>query len=122
MDKNIVNWTKIREQGLAIFLLKNNFEKINYFESDSTFTYLVLEDGSKVQVDIYLHQLEKVLPPAVFYRCGWSYLVNLNKVREYWMLEYPFLVMSNGNIIPISPPDKLKVKKALRNKVEIIHE
>ena len=122
MENDIVNWSVVREQNLASFLLRNNFEKINYFESDSDLTFIVLEDGSRVRVDSFLHQLEKILPANIFYRCGWSFLINVNKVKEYWMLEYPFLVMSNGDIVPVSQVDKDKVKKHLYKRVEIKQE
>jgi len=122
MENDIVNWTKMREQSLASFLLQNNYEKVNYFESDSDLTFIVLDDGSRLRVDTFLHQLETILPSTVFFRSGWSFLVNVTKIREYWMLEYPFLVMSNGDIVPVSQVDKEKVKKFLFNKVEIRHE
>jgi DNA-binding LytR/AlgR family response regulator len=119
MNNDIEKFIKIKEHSLASFLLKNSYEKINYFESDGDLTFIVLDDGSKIQLQSYLHQLEKILPPNIFFRCGWSFLVNITKIREYWMLEYPFLVMSNGDIVPVSQVDKERVKKQLFNKVII---
>jgi len=122
MKDDIEKLIKIKEHSLASFLLRNNYEKINYFESDGDLAFIVLDDGSKVQLQSYLHQLERILPSNVFFRCGWSFLVNVSKIREYWMLEYPFLVMSNGDIVPVSQVDKEKVKKHLFNKVDIKQE
>jgi DNA-binding LytR/AlgR family response regulator len=106
MKTELLEGVKEREKDLASFILNKSYERINYFESDGILTYIVLEDGSRVKIDLFLHQLEKVLSPKVFYRCGWSFIVNLTKIHEYWVLEYPFLVMENGEIIPVPQSEK----------------
>lgn len=117
MKSELLDNVKERERDLASFILKSNHERINYFESDGILTYIVLDDGSRVKLDLFLHQLEVALSPKVFYRCGWSFIVNLTKIHEYWVLEYPFLVMENGEIIPVPQSEKNTIRGLVSEKL-----
>jgi DNA-binding LytR/AlgR family response regulator len=112
---------KIKGKGndLISVLIRKDNERINYFESDGILTYIVFADGSRLKVDLFLHQLEGILPSKLFYRCGWSFIVNLSKIQEYWVLGYPFLVMENGEVIPVPQSEKETIKSLISNKMII---
>lgn len=119
MNTTLLNPVKTRSRSIPDLLSRNNFEKVCYFESDGDLTYIVLDDGSRVRLDTFLHDLEKVLPSQTFFRCGWSFVINLNKVREYWILDYPFVVMSNGEVVPVPHTDVERIRKRLNEKVAV---
>lgn len=120
MESELLNKVRDRETNYATILIKENNKRISYFESDGIMTYIVLDDGSRVKVEMFLHQLENVLPSTIFYRCGWSFIVNLSNIQEYWMLEYPFLVMNNGEVIPVPQSDKDVVKNLVSSRLAVM--
>jgi two-component system LytT family response regulator len=84
--------------GKIIFLEPN---EILYCESDGNYSTIFLESGQKLLVTQILKSLEEKLPKDLFYRIHNSYVVNLNKVREYQKTE-GYVLLTNGKHLPVS--------------------
>jgi|GEM_PF-1740706 Response regulator of the LytR/AlgR family len=82
-------------------LSNRNMDSICFFESDEEDTFLVLGDGSRRKINARLDQLERFLPVRSFHRCGWGFIVNLNRIQEYLSVDKPVLIMDNGEVIPV---------------------
>ncbi|MCP9767478.1 DNA-binding response regulator [Lacihabitans sp. LS3-19] len=80
-------------------------DEILYCESDGNYCNVFLENGQKLFLTQILKQIEEKLPKNLFYRVHNSYVVNLNKVREYQKNE-GFLVLTNGKKVPVSRTKK----------------
>lgn len=86
-----------------IYFLEPN--EILYCESDGNYCNVFLENGQKLFLTQILKQIEEKLPKTLFYRVHNSYVVNLNKVREYQKNE-GYLVLTNGKRVPVSRTKK----------------
>ncbi|MCA0363783.1 MAG: LytTR family DNA-binding domain-containing protein [Bacteroidetes bacterium] len=75
--------------------------EILYCESDGNYCNVFLDNGQKLFLTQILKNIEEKLPKSIFYRVHNSFVVNLNKVREYQKNE-GYLVLTNGKHIPVS--------------------
>ncbi|MFN8431238.1 MAG: LytTR family DNA-binding domain-containing protein [Spirosomataceae bacterium] len=75
--------------------------EILYCESDGNYCNVFLENGQKLFLTQILKNIEEKLPKSIFYRVHNSFVVNLNKVREYQKNE-GYLVLTNGKHVPVS--------------------
>lgn len=83
-------------------------------ESSNNYTTVVLADGTTVLVSKPIYEYDELLRGYGFLRCHQSHLVNKAFVRS-WRKEYgDFLVMTDGNQVPISRGKKETVKRALQ--------
>lgn len=82
-----------------IYFLDPN--EIIYCESDGNYCNIFLENNQKLFVTQILKNVEEKLPTELFYRVHNSFVVNLNKVREYQKNE-GFIILSNNKKIPVS--------------------
>jgi len=76
-----------------------------YCEGDGNYCSIFLENGQKLFMTQILKNLEEKLPKDIFYRVHNSFIINLNKVREYQKTE-GYVVLTNGKIIPVSRSKK----------------
>ncbi|MBK6978179.1 MAG: response regulator transcription factor [Cytophagaceae bacterium] len=82
-----------------IYFLESH--EILYCESDGNYCNVFLENGQKLFLTQILKNIEEKLPKSIFYRVHNSFVVNLNKVREYQKNE-GYLVLTNGKHVPVS--------------------
>jgi two-component system, LytTR family, response regulator len=75
--------------------------EILYCESDGNYCSVHLDNGQRLFITHILKSIEEKLPKEIFYRVHNSYVINLNKVREYQKNE-GFVVLTNGKTIPVS--------------------
>jgi two-component system, LytTR family, response regulator len=80
-------------------------EEILYCESDGNYCNVYLENAQKLFLTQILKNVEEKLPKNIFYRVHNSFVVNLNKVREYQKNE-GYLVLTNGKHVPVSRTKK----------------
>ncbi len=92
----------ISYDGKIVFLDPN---EILYCESDGNYCKIFLENGEKLFITQILKSIEDKLPEDTFYRVHNSYVVNLNKVREYQKTD-GYLVLTNNKQIPVSRQKK----------------
>ncbi|MEX0996800.1 MAG: LytTR family DNA-binding domain-containing protein [Flavobacteriaceae bacterium] len=76
-------------------------EEIIYCESDGNYCHIFLENNEKLFVTKKLKEMEEMLPAENFYRVHNSFVVNLNKVREFVKTD-GYLVLDNKQKIPVS--------------------
>lgn len=84
--------------GKIVFL---DPDEILYCESDGNYTSIYLESGEKLFITQTLKKIEDKLPEHEFYRIHNSYVINLNKVREY-LKNDGYIVLINNKKIPVS--------------------
>jgi two-component system LytT family response regulator len=83
--------------------------EIVFCESDSNYTMVHLGDGRKKLISRTLGEFEEMLEPFHFCRSHNSYLVNMNEVREYVKSDGGYLVLKNGQTIPVSKTKRDKL-------------
>lgn len=76
-------------------------DDIVYCESDGNYCHIYLELGKSLFLTQQLKAVGLLLPPEKFLRTHKSYIVNLNKIKEYHRVEH-YLLLSNGKHIPVS--------------------
>ncbi|NUY80371.1 response regulator transcription factor [Flavobacterium sp. MAH-1] len=88
--------------GKIIFLEPDS---ILYCESDGNYCTIFLENKEKILITQKLKFMEEKLSDSHFFRVHNSYLVNLNKIREYHKSD-EYVVLSNQVKIPVSRQKK----------------
>lgn len=80
--------------------------KIIYCKSQNNYTFMYLEDGKEVLISKTLKEVEKVLDEFLFLRIHQSYLINPNYIQKHLKNDGGYVVMNNGQHIPISNSKK----------------
>ncbi|RXR20203.1 LytR/AlgR family response regulator transcription factor [Flavobacterium stagni] len=88
--------------GKLLFL---NADDILYCESDGNYCTVFLENKEKLFVTQKLKFMEEKLADHYFFRIHNSYLINLNKVKEFHKSE-DFVVLTNQCRLPVSRQKK----------------
>lgn len=81
-------------------------DEVLFCESDGNYTLFCLSDGRKILVSKTLREFEEFLKHAGFFRVHKSYLVNLSRIIRLDKSEGGFLIMSNGDKIPVGASRK----------------
>lgn len=99
MDKN-------RRDKLALptsdGLLFVKISEILRCESDSSYTHFKMADGRNILVTRTMKEYESLLPDAVFFRAHKSHLVNINYISQYVNRDGTYIIMDNGDSVPIA--------------------
>ena len=82
-----------------------NSDEILYAESDGNYSTIYLEEGKKVVITKKLKEVDGLLPLENFYRVHNSYIVNINKIKEYVKTD-GYLVLKSDDQIPVSRQKK----------------
>jgi len=93
-----------------------NFDEINRCEAMDNYTRFFLADDSKILVTKTLKEYEKLLPSNIFMRPHQSHIVNKNKIQSYIKTEGGYLLLKNGDRVPVSVRKKSEVMDVLLNK------
>jgi two-component system LytT family response regulator len=88
----------INTDGKLIFL---NIDDIICVESDGNYSTFILEDGQKLVITKKLKEVDKLLPDHYFFRIHNSYIINLNKIKEFIKNE-GYVVMHSNQKIPVA--------------------
>lgn len=88
----------ISTDGKLIFL---NLEEILFVESDGNYSTLFLIDNQKLLVTKKLKEIATLLPEDKFFRIHNSYIINLNKIKEFLKTD-GYVVMESGHRIPVA--------------------
>jgi two-component system LytT family response regulator len=92
----------VTNDGKMIFL---NPDDIIYCESDGNYCTIYLENKEKIVLTQKLKFMEEKLAQLQFFRIHNSYLINLNKVKEFHKTD-EYVVLSNQVKIPVSRQKK----------------
>ena len=83
--------------------------EILYAESNNNYTKLVLADGKQYTISKTLGDVQDVLEERNFLRIHRQYIVNLNKIKQFFRGEGMYLIMDNGKNIPVARNQKDKL-------------
>lgn len=87
-----------RPRGLRIARITD----ILYIASDKNYTTVTLASGESIVVSYSLLDFERKLDPSLFFRIHRSYIVGLLHVHEYFHQNGNYIVISNGEKLPLS--------------------
>lgn len=83
-------------------LLLMPIHDILYFKADSSYTHIFFANGNKLIISRSLQEYNALTELGSFMRVHRSYNVNLNRVQRIVKADGGYLVMENGDEIPIS--------------------
>lgn len=96
--------------GKTIFV---DVEEILYCKSNGNYTEIYLRDEKMQLLSKNLKEVEASLKSQIFFRVHHSYLVNINYIKEFVKNDGQYLVLQNGDIIPISRSKSHQLRKLL---------
>lgn len=88
--------------------------EITRCEADNTYTHFFLSNGEKLLVSKSLKEYADLLRPNGFLRTHQSHLVNPTYVKSWLKEDGGVLLLTSGEKIPVSKPNKETVKQALQ--------
>ncbi len=88
----------INTDGKLVFLEPND---ILYVESDGNYSTLYLLENKKIVLTKKLKEVSELLPSDYFFRIHNSYIINLNKIKEFIKTD-GYVVLENNKKIPVS--------------------
>ncbi|SMC37044.1 LytR/AlgR family response regulator transcription factor [Cellulophaga tyrosinoxydans] len=92
----------INTDGKLVFLQS---DEILYVESDGNYSTIFLTDGHKIVLTKKLKEVNEILPSDTFYRIHNSYIINLNKIKEFIKTD-GYIVLETNHKIPVSRQKK----------------
>ncbi len=92
----------INTDGKLLFL---EADEILYAESDGNYSTLYLVDGQKILLTKKLKEVNEILPADTFFRIHNSYIINLNKIKEFLKTD-GYVVLKSNHKIPVSRQKK----------------
>ena len=98
IDKRII----LNTDGKLLFL---ESDEILYAESDGNYSTIFLTDGQKIVLTKKLKEVNELLPPESFFRIHNSYIINLNKIKEFLKTD-GYVVLKSNHKIPVSRQKK----------------
>ena len=88
----------INTDGKLIFL---NIDDILFVESDGNYSTIMLKDAQKIVITKKLKEVDSILPQLHFFRIHNSYIINLNKIKEFIKSE-GYVVLESNHKIPVA--------------------
>lgn len=88
----------INTDGKLLFL---NVDDIIFVESDGNYSTIVTKDGQKILITKKLKEVNDILPEHYFFRIHNSYIINLNKIKEF-IKNDGYVVMESNHKIPVA--------------------
>jgi len=108
LEESIISFSKLTNNpnkkiaipvdGKLVFLKTDD---IIYCESDGNYCTIYLENNEKLFITKKLKEVDELLKSDCFYRVHNSYLINLEKVKEYFKTD-GYVVLHNHKKIPVS--------------------
>ena len=92
----------INTDGKLVFL---NSDDILYAESDGNYSTIFPTDGQKILLTKKLKEVNTLLPENSFFRIHNSYIINLNKIKEFLKTD-GYVVLESNHKIPVSRQKK----------------
>jgi len=92
--------------GMADKIVFASISEILYFEAQGAYTRVVLTNGKMVLTSKPLGDYEDQLPSQHFFRIHHSYLININKVKEFQRTDGGMVVMDNNTRLEVSTRKK----------------
>lgn len=86
-------------------------------EADNTYTFFYLMTGERILVSKGLKEYADMLPTDSFLRIHQSHLVNISFVKSWLKEDGGVLLLTNGDKVPVSRPNREKVRSVLEGNV-----
>ncbi len=83
-------------------------------EADDSYTHFFLANGEKIMVSKSLKEYADLMRPNGFLRTHQSHLVNPKYVKSWLKEDGGILLLTSGEKIPVSKPNKETIKQALQ--------
>jgi len=99
---------------MYIHKLTNKKDQIIYCESESNYSWIYFNDGSKVLVAKTLKMLEAFLTPSTFIRIHNRYLVNRYCIKVFSKTDCQ-VKLTNEGVVPVSRRKKSAFKMIFNN-------
>ena len=102
-NSNLINKKiTLNTDGKLLFL---ESDEILYAESDGNYSTIFLIDGQKIVLTKKLKEVNALLPQDSFFRIHNSYIINLNKIKEFLKTD-GYVVLKSNHKIPVSRQKK----------------
>jgi two-component system LytT family response regulator len=101
-SKSVNKKIMLNTDGKLIFLESDD---ILYAESDGNYSTIFLSDGHKIVLTKKLKEVNTILPSDSFFRIHNSYIINLNKIKEFLKTD-GYVVLKSNHKIPVSRQKK----------------
>lgn len=88
----------INTDGKLVFLEPAD---ISHIESDGNYSTIFLSNNKKLMVTKKLKEVNELLPNEQFFRIHNSYVINLNKIKEFFKTD-GYVILENNKKIPVS--------------------
>ncbi len=88
----------INTDGKLLFL---SSDEILYVESDGNYSTLFLVDNQKIVLTKKLKEVNELLPVDSFFRIHNSFIININKIKEFLKTD-GYVVLESNHKIPVS--------------------
>lgn len=99
----------VRAQGEYRFF---DLEEIVYLKADGNYCFLFSnETKRKEHVSYSLGKMEEMLPGQLFFRVHASFIINRNHIKKYVTRRGGYLVMTNGDKLPVAKSRKTEFDK-----------
>jgi len=101
IDFNKTQYNKkvtLNADGKLIFL---NTEDIIFVESDGNYSTIFMSHNQKMVVTKKLKEINAILPDHLFFRIHNSFIINLNRIKEFIKTE-GYVVMDSNHKIPVA--------------------
>lgn len=95
-----------------------NFTKLSdiyYCQAEGFYTRFFLKSGKQILVSKNIKEYEYLLPQKFFFRSHKSYLINLNEINKYVKVNGGYVVMENGDEIPVAVRKKEDFLRSIMN-------
>jgi two-component system LytT family response regulator len=101
-SKSLHKRITLNTDGKLLFL---ESDEILYAESDGNYSTIFLTDGQKIVLTKKLKEVNTLLPSDSFFRIHNSYIINLNKIKEFLKTD-GYVVLKSNHKIPVSRQKK----------------
>ncbi|MDF1696071.1 MAG: LytTR family DNA-binding domain-containing protein [Saprospiraceae bacterium] len=98
----------------GLLLIPEN--EISFVKSENIYAY-VHNSHEKHFITLSLKEIEATLSPTLFYRCHKSYIVNLFKIIKITKAQNCYVLLQNGQEIPVSRSKKKEMLQLLIKRV-----
>jgi len=88
----------INSDGKLIFI---DIDDILFVQSDGNYSTIFLKNNQKKVITKKLKDINAILPKNSFFRTHNSFIVNLNKIKEFLKTER-YLIMESNHKIPVA--------------------
>ena len=101
--------------GMADKIVFVNIPDILYCEAQGNYTNVVLYDGKKIVASKTLGDFENQFADKNFFRIHHSYLINMNRVKEFQRHEGGYVMMENNVKLEVSQRKRKDFMDAISN-------